>query len=402
MGDNGGLPGILLHEQERFMEDDASNVFEVRKTGVLPYQKIAAMVRTRSIQSIDPIEADQIQPASLDLRIGRLAYRVRASFLPGQHSSVIQRIKELDGEPAIDLANGATLESGAVYVVELQEVVSLNADTFGVANPKSSTGRLDVLTRLITDNGTAFDHVRKGYSGKLYLEIAPLTFSIIIRPGIRLNQLRFQRERGTTGGTLNQADTARLYEDGQLIKSPTGLLPLRDGVLVPVTVDLMGLGDGSIVGYKAKKNANRIDIGLVNHYDPRDFWEKIERTDGRLNLDEGEFYILATREEVGVPRRAAAEMVPYDTRSGEFRVHYAGFFDPGFGWADGQAGGSRAVLEVRSYGVSFTLEHGQIIGWLRYAPIAGGFTQKVYGPDISSNYQGQGVALAKQFKRWPV
>jgi len=402
MGESGTLPGFLSQEQRPQGGVDLSNVIEVRNTGVLPYQKILSMVRARDINSIDDIEPDQIQPASLDLRLGRYAYRVRASFLPGQNATVMERVRELDGEPAIDLANGATLESNAIYVVELQETVSLNADTFGVANPKSSTGRLDVLTRLITDNGAAFDHVKKGYSGKLYLEIAPLTFSIIVRPGIRLNQVRFHRDRGNSGGVLNQTNTAALYEQGQLIRSPSAkLLPLRDGLLVPVTIDLEGTGKGSIIGYRAKRNANRIDVGLVNHYDPREFWDKIESDNGRLNLDEGAFYILASREDVGVPRQTAAEMVPYDTRSGEFRVHYAGFFDPGFGWADGKAGGSKAVLEVRSHGVAFTLEHGQIIGWLRYAPIAGGYTEKVYGADIESNYQGQGVALAKQFKPWP-
>jgi dCTP deaminase len=397
---DGSLPGLLQDQEEEAATGESSNVIEVRNTGVLPYQRLDAMVRTRAINSIIDIEPDQIQPASLDLRLGRYAYRVRASFLPGQRATVMERVRELDGEPAIDLEAGATLERGAIYVVELQESVRLNADTYGLANPKSSTGRLDVLTRLITDRGTAFDHIEKGYEGKLFIEIAPLSFSIVVRPGVRLNQVRFHRDRGPQGGALTQAETEKLYLQGQLIKSPEPPLPLRDGFLVPVTVDLLGAGPGSIIGYRAKKNANRIDVGLTNYYDPQEFWDKIEATNGKLNLDEGAFYILGTREEVGVPRQTAAEMVPYDTRSGEFRVHYAGFFDPGFGWSDGKAGGSRAVLEVRSNGVSFTLEHGQIIGWLRYAPIAGGFTERLYGQEIKSNYQGQGVALAKQFKRW--
>ncbi len=265
LGENGGLLGFLLSEHNPPPGDDLSNVVEARNTGVLPYQKIAAMVRSRDINSIPAIEQNQIQPASLDLRLGRYAYRVRASFLPGPDATVMERVRELDGEPAIDLQNGATLESGAIYVVELLETISLNADTFGVANPKSSTGRLDVLTRLITDRGTAFDHITKGYSGKLFLEIAQLTFSVIVRPGVCLNQVRFQRDRGTTGGILTQMNTAKLYEQGQLIKSPTKLLPLRDGVLVPVTVDLEGSGPGAIVGFKAKRNANRIDVGLDNH-----------------------------------------------------------------------------------------------------------------------------------------
>lgn len=401
MGDGGGLPGLLPPEECAPSSSDSSNVFEVRNTGVLPYQRLVSMVRTRTINSKVDIVPNQIQPASLDLRLGQYAYRIRASFLPGQNATVMERVKELDGLPAIDLQNGAVFERGAVYVVELQESVRLNSDTFGVANPKSSTGRLDVLTRLITDRATAFDRIEKGYEGPLFLEVAPLTFSIVVRPGVRLNQVRFHRERGNNGGLLTQAETERLYTQGQLIRSPVSLNPLREGVLVPATVDLEGGSRGAIVGYKARKNANRIDVELIDHYDPREFWYKIESTDGRLNLDENDFYVLGTREDVGVPPQTAAEMVPYDTRSGEFRVHYAGFFDPGFGWADGKAAGSKAVLEVRSYGVPFTLEHGQIIGWLRYFQIASGFTEKPYGAtDLGSNYQGQGIALAKQFKKW--
>lgn len=247
----------------------------------------------------------------------------------------------------------------------------------------------------------AFDRIEKGYVGPLFLEVAPLSFSIVVRTGARLNQVRFHRERGLIGGVLKQQEMERIYSQGQLVRSPGQPLELRDGILVPVTVDLEGERKAAIVGYKAKRNANKVDIGLVNHYDPKDFWDKIESTDGRLNLDEGTFYILATREDVGVPPQTAAEMVPYDARSGEFRVHYAGFFDPGFGWVDGKASGSRAVLEVRSYGVPFTLEHGQIVGWLRYFPIAGGYAAKLYGDtEMQSSYQGQGVALAKQFKAW--
>jgi dCTP deaminase len=406
MGDSGGLPGLWPMEPPPEADQLSPNVVEARGTGVLPYQRIQAMVRARAIAAVpDEIELDQIQPASLDLRLGLRAYRVRASFLPGRNASVMDRIKELDGLPAIDLRPGAVLERGAVYVVELMESVKLNADTVGIANPKSSTGRLDILTRLITNHGTSFDWIEKGYSGPLFLEVAPLTFSIVVYPGVRLSQVRFHRDRGVVGGTFAQTEMERLYESGQLVRSPDRpLLPLRDGELVPVTVDLRGDRLGDIVGYKAKKYANRIDLTRIGYYDPRDFWEKIEsREDGSLTLNESEFYILATREEVGVPRQTAAEMVPYDTRSGEFRVHYAGFFDPGFGWTEGAgAGGSRAVLEVRSYGVSFTLEHGQIIGWLRYARIATGFTEKLYGSgELKSNYQGQGVALAKQFKKWP-
>jgi len=346
------------------------------------------------------IEPEQFQPASLDLRLGRRAYRVRASFLPGPNATVMDRVKELDGFPPIDLTgDGAVLEKGCVYVLELLEAVSLPTDIVGIANPKSSTGRLDILTRLITDRATAFDRVERNYSGPLYLEVAPLTFSVVARTGVKLTQIRFQR--GAEPGLLTQIATEKLYREGQLIGAPE-LLPLRDGVLVPVTVDLGGARPGAIVGYKARKNTKKIDLSRVDHYDPQEFWDEIRSSNGRLNLDAQDFYILATREDVGVPPTTAAEMVPYDTRSGEFRVHYAGFFDPGFGWADDKARGSKAVLEVRSYGVSFTLEHGQIIGWLRYAPILSGFSKRLYGrEDTGSNYQGQGVALSKHFKRWP-
>jgi dCTP deaminase len=403
MGDHPiSLPGFLPELDDVLGDENDPTVIEARNTGVFPYQRLLGMQKVRMLKGVPEIEMSQFQPASLDLRLGRVAYRVRASFLPGPKSSVMDRIKELDGLPPIDLDNGAVFEKGAVYVVPLCESVSLNVDTFGVANPKSSTGRLDVLTRLITNSSTAFDRIEKGYEGPLFLEVAPLTFSIVVRTGARLNQVRFHRERGLNGGVLRQQEMEKLYSRGRLISSPDPLLPLRDGILVPVTVDLEGGRKGSIVGYKAKKNANKIDISHLDYYDPRDFWYKIESSDGRLNLDEGDFYILATREDVGVPPQTAAEMVPYDARSGEFRVHYAGFFDPGFGWADGKASGSKAVLEVRSYGVSFTLEHGQIVGWLRYFPIAGGYAARLYGgTDMRSNYQGQGVALAKQFKRWP-
>ena len=370
-----------------------TNVIKYRETGIIPYQGLNALINEGAIAALPEILPDQVQPASLDLRLGARAYRVRASFLPGPESAVMDKVRQLDGMPAIELTDeGTVLEKGAVYVVELMEHLRLTVDYFAAANPKSSTGRLDVLTRLITDRAVAFDKVEKGYKGPLYLEIAPLTFSVVVRRGTRLSQLRVQRG----SSSVAQSEIQRLYETGQLVKSEGKLLPLRDG-LVPVTVDLKGSGEGSVVGYKARKNSRKIDVDKIRHYDPKEFWEKIEATDGHLNLDQGDFYILATREEVGVPPQLAAEMVAYDTASGEFRVHYAGFFDPGFGWNAG-AGGSRAVLEVRSYGVSFTLEHGQIVGWLDYRQVATGRTDQRYGEEIRSNYQGQGVALAKHFK----
>jgi dCTP deaminase len=369
-------------------------VLEYPTTGVLSYRGLRTMRQEGQISAVPDVLPEQYQPASLDLRLGHKAYRVRASFLPGK-SSVMEKVEQLDGLPAIDLEKGAVFERGAVYVVEVLEHLRLTNGLVGLANPKSSTGRLDVLTRLITNNATAFDRVEKRYEGPLYVEVAPQTFSVVVRTGTRLNQLRFYR--GTP--ELFPGHVLHLYETGQLVKPCGPLLPLR-GADVPVSVDLVGNGPGAIVGYKAKKNTNKIDLDRVGQYEPQDFWEKIESSNGRINLDQGDFYILATCEEVGVPSNLAAEMVPYDTASGEFRVHYAGFFDPGFGFVDGRAQGSKAVLEVRSYGVSFTLEHGQTVGWLRYSKLAGAPPERVYGEGMQSNYQGQGVALAKHFKPW--
>ncbi len=375
----------------------SDSVIEYRKTGVLPHQALQAMVEAEEVASLVPITPDQIQPASIDLRLGPRAYRVRASFLPGRESRVVDRIAQLDGFPPIDLTKeGAVFERGAVYVVELLESLKLPATIEGLANPKSSTGRLDVLTRLITDKATAFDRIERGYSGPLFLEVAPLTFSIVVHQGCRLNQVRFHRG----SPSLAITEVQRYYDAGQLIRADEERLPLRAGA-VPVTVDLLGPKEGSIVGFKAKKHANKIDLNRIGHYDPKEFWEPIANTGGRLNLDEGDFYILATREDVGVPRQLVAEMEPLDPNSGEFRVHYAGFFDPGFGWTEGKARGSKAVLEIRSYGVPFTLEHGQIVGWLRYSQIATGRTDRVYGSDDTSHYQGQSVALSKYFRPWP-
>lgn len=404
MGDSGGLLGFWTvgGSMPSHGDDDGSRVIDLPRTdtGVLPHQRLREMIESGDIASIDSIDPDQIQPASLDLRLGRTAYEIQASFLPNA-SNVMERISELTVGKPISLADGAVLRKGSVYIVQLMEGVRLDKDTFGVANPKSSTGRLDVLTRLITNKGTAFDRIEKSYNGPLFIEIAPLTFNILVRTGTSLNQVRLHRERGTAGGVLTKVATEYYYSSGQFVRSPgSGRLGLREGTLVPLTIDLSGASKGAVVGYRAKSTVNVIDVSLVDHYDPREFWDKIESDDGRLNLEKDHFYILATREDVGVPPRTAAEMVPYDSRSGEFRVHYAGFFDPGFGWEDGKAMGSRAVLEVRSYGVSFTLEHGQIVAWLRYLQIAGGETDSLYGRDVKSNYQGQGVALAKQFKRW--
>jgi dCTP deaminase len=365
------------------------------RTGILPYQQIRAMLREHEIYALAAeIDADQVQPASLDLRLGPTAYRVRASFLPGRQATVRERIDQLDGY-AIDLAAGAVLEKGCVYVVPLMEQLELSASSglTAFANPKSSTGRLDVLTRLMTDRSEAFDQVERGYRGPLYIEIAPRTFSIVARMGARLNQIRFRRGSPQVAVTEIQ----RLHEEGQLVLP--GTADARPNIrerLVGVSIDLEGGGSGALIGYRAKKHTDRIDLDRIGAYDPMDFWEPLYFRRNSIVLDPDEFYVLVTREAVRVPPDYAAEMVAYDTAVGEFRVHYAGFFDPGFGW-DTSGGASRAVLEVRSHEVPFMLEHGQTVGWLRYERMMAR-PDRLYGAAIGSSYLNQGLALAKQFR----
>jgi len=373
-------------------ETPSTSAASPRATGILPFQAINALRRDGEILTKADILPEQVQPASIDLRLGAMAYRVRASFLPGPDATVLEKIEQLDGY-AIDLTNSAVLEKGCVYVVPLIESLALSENIAGLANPKSSTGRLDILTRLITDRTAAFDRVERGYHGPLYVEIAPRTFSVVVRTGTRLNQLRFRR--GTP--TVASGELRRLHDEQQIVMALGDENKLGEDGMLRVTVDLGGDGGESLIGFRARKHTDRIDVERIGHYDPLDFWEPIHaHRDPRIILDPNDFYILKTRESVGVPPDYAAEMMAYDTTVGEFRVHYAGFFDPGFGW-DRAAGGSRAVLEVRSHEVPFLLEHGQTVGWLRYEPMAGR-PDRLYGRGIGSNYQNQGLALAKQFR----
>ena len=374
-------------------------------TGIFPSQKIKEMLNGNEIKTVMTIDRDQVQPASIDLRLGNYAYPVDTSFLPGKGMKVLDKMKQLDDRFAdfgIDLRNGAVLEKGRVYVIPLQEAISLKSEVAAFANPKSSTGRLDILTRLIADNATSFDQVAEGYKGELFIEVAPRSFSVVVKTGSRLNQLRFRRTRGEEAKGIPASEWKKLLDEGQIIDSSDHEINARSiktGVL-PFTVDLQGSGmEGNIIGYRAKKHVKRIDLERRD-YDPLDFWEPIPfHKSSSLILDPDEFYILMTKEAIAVPPDYAAEMLPYDTRAGEFRVHYAGFFDPGFGWnaAINRAGSSRGVLEVRSHEVPFLLEHGQTVGWLRYERMAER-PELLYGQDINSNYQGQSLKLAKQFK----
>ncbi len=360
---------------------------EERSIGILPAQVIERLVAAGAIGSAKRLDLDQVQPASLDLRLGEIAYRVRASFLPGPGSLVSDRLTKLKLHE-FSLIGGAVLETGCVYIIPLMERLKLPRDVSAAANPKSSTGRLDVFTRIITDHARAFDTIRAGYIGPLYIEVSPRTFPILVRAGSRLSQVRFR----TGDARLSDQDLIRLHREVALVDST----PHVDNGLT-VTIDLGGSADG-IVGYRAKRHTSVIDVDKRAQYAPLDFWEPIPRHwTSELILDPDQFYILVSREAVHVPPEYAAEMVPFDPLVGEFRVHYAGFFDPGFGHSEAGGSGSRAVLEVRSHDVPFILEHGQTVARLVYEPMTER-PEKLYGTDIASNYQAQGLKLSKHFR----
>ncbi|MEC7761960.1 MAG: 2'-deoxycytidine 5'-triphosphate deaminase [Pseudomonadota bacterium] len=355
-------------------------------TGVLPSQALCQMIDAGILAADPAIIPEQVQPASLDLRLGSVAYRVRASFLAGEDRTVAERLDEFEMH-RIDLTEGAVLEKGAVYVVPLMERLALPEGIQAVANAKSSTGRLDLLTRTITDGGVEFDRIAPGYTGPLYAEICPRSFSVLVRPGMRLNQIRFRQGQAV----LSDADLRARHDAEQLVDVP----PVIDNGL-GFSVDLKP-ADGDLVGYRAKPHTGVIDLDRIGHYDPAEFWEPIHTTEGRIILDPGAFYILVSREAVTIPPDCAAEMAPYLAMVGEFRVHYAGFFDPGFGHDAAGGQGSRGVLEVRCHEAPFVLEHGQVVGRLVYEKMSQ-TPETLYGADLKSNYQGQGLKLSKHFR----
>ena len=373
--------------------------------GVLSSQEILELINKDLITSGNGIEKDLIQPASIDLRLGVKAWRVPASFLPGKGNKVSSRLKDL-AMHEFSLIDGAVLECGCVYIVKLLENVSLTDNLTGIANPKSSTGRLDVFTRLIVDGAMEFEEVPAGYQGPLYVEISPRTFSVLVRTGSRLNQLRLRRGQSFTSD-----------KEMEILQEHVGLVRNQDNINlfdkikngVPLSVDL--IGENGLIGYKARKHSMLIDIDKPNHYKRELFWEKITVEDllyqggdyknknnqGSLILSPDAFYILASKEYVSVPSKYAAEMRAYDTKVGEFRAHYAGFFDPGFGLTELGASKTKAVLEIRSHDVPFLIEQDQTVCRLVYEPMAN-VPSILYGEAGSSNnYQAQGLKLAKHF-----
>jgi len=336
------------------------------RPGILPCQSIEALIAQGAIAAEHTFASDQVQPASLDLRLGARAWRVRASFLPGPARGVADRIADV-AMHELDLTKGEVLERGCVYIAEVQERLALPPDVAARANPKSSTGRIDLFVRLLADRGGAFDDVAAGYQGPLYLEIAPQTFSVLARTGARLNQLRLRRAGGS----------------GPQLHKP-----------LDVSVDLTG----PLVGFRGRRHAGVIDLEKVDGHDPHDFFEPLAARRGELVLDPGEFYILASKEAVEIPVTEAAEMMPIDPAVGEFRAHYAGFFDPGFGLAMAGGQGSRAVLEVRSREAPFLLEDGQTVARLVFEDMAEQ-PDRLYGQG-GSHYQRQGLKLSKHFQAW--
>jgi dCTP deaminase len=366
-----------------------------RTTGILPSQDISNLIARGNISANPAITPDHIQPASLDLRLGDMAHRVRASFLPGPNSTVEAKIKDLR-MARVDLTGASVLEKDCVYIIPLVEELNLPENISGRANPKSTTGRLDIFTRLITDYGTEFDSVPQGYKGKLYAEVVSRTFTVAIRAGMRLSQLRFVQGSPRSGDrTLKDLDHEEplIYMD----ESNPGKAQLQRGLRV--TVNLEGSEPGEIIAYKAKRYAPLVELDRINYYSTEEFWEvRHQNANKNLILEPNDFYILASRERVRVPPEFAAEMVPFDPSDGEFRIHYAGFFDPGFGYGSSEIKGTRAVLEVRAHEVPFLIEHGQLVGRLNYIHLLSR-PEKIYGTNIGSSYQHQALTLSKQFRR---
>jgi len=356
--------------------------------GIVPSQGIAGMIASGQIMLAEPLAETQVQPASLDLRLGAVAYRVRASFLPRPGGRVQSKLDDL-ALHTISLSQCAVLETGCVYIVPLLESLELPPDIEASANPKSSTGRLDVFTRVIADGVGAFDQIPKGYSGPLFAEICPQTFPIVVRKGSRLSQIRFRV--GTAADS--DVDLKALHKRERLVSAEDA--DISGGIAL--TVDLAGDAKG-LVGFRARRHTGVVDIDKPGAYPVEDYWDPIYVKDKhRLILDPDQFYILASKEAVHVPPTHAAEMVPFNPLVGEFRVHYAGFMDPGFGHVPAGGSGSRVVLEVRSHKVPFILEDGQIIGRLIYERMIE-TPAMVYGQGLKSNYQGQGLKLSKHFR----
>ena len=357
-----------------------------KKTGALTSEQIMSLYKYSSIKCVRPLMDNQIQPASIDLRLSKKCYEIDASFLPG-NKTVLQKLVKFK-KRELDLGDFKTLRKGKIYIIQIQEELNLPENISASANAKSSTGRLDILTRLISDNSSCFDRIKKGYKGKIFVEVAPISFSIIVKEGISLNQLRFHNQQ-------------KIISDKQLESLDTqyGILENRNQIDNGITISV-SLKDknNEPIGFKARDNSPAINLAKIDFYKVETFWEKLFSKNGILVLSPGAFYILRSKEFIIIPPQTAAEMVPYEVKMGEFRVHYAGFFDPGFGFTtDKNNSLSKAVLEIRCHETPFILEDSQIIGKLVYEKLATK-PKKTYGNIIGSNYQGQTLKLSKHFR----
>lgn len=379
-----------------------------RHSGILPYQDIKRLIARGGMTASPPIEDRQIQPASLDLRLGRKAYRLISSFLP-ELSAISSRLNVLDFYQSdlvmyeMDLTEGAILEKGHVYLVPLLETLALPKTLRARANPKSTTGRLDVFTRVVTDLNAGFDEIRAGYHGPLYLEVVPRSFAIKVRTGQSLNQIRFVQGEATVSDHALQTlhrQTPLLYHNLPS-KKAVGSRDFRTERGLFLRIDLRGddRTDARIIGYRAKKNSHVIDLAKIGYYAAADFWEPLYRhRQDSLLLEPEEFYILASKERIRVPAGYAAEMVAYEAACGELRTHYAGFFDPGFGYgSEGEISGTQVVLEVRPHDVPFLIHDGQTFFKVVYDRMLN-VPDQLYGTTLGSSYQRQALTLSKHFK----
>lgn len=366
----------------------------LHRNGILPSQKIAELIQAGHISARSPLTEEQIQPASIDLRLGPIAWRVRAGMLPG--TSTVERKLEQFGYQEIDLTKPALMERGCVYIVPLEEELALPPQISARGNPKSTIGRLDIFTRLMADYGVEFDRIPAGYSGKLYVEIVPQSFGVVVRQGLRIYQARFVKGNPRPADSMlkeiDRLSPLIFVEDDQ-----PGEPNIHNGLRI--SLDLEGAAGSEIVGYKARRSAPPIELDKVDFFDPNDFWEPLLKPKQRqMIIDPDDFYLLLSKERICVRPEYAAELVPYDPQVGEFRIHYAGFFDPGFGYGSGDINGTPAVLEVRAHGVPFLFADGQTVGRLIFEQLLAA-PSKIYGPAIGSSYQRQGLSLSKQFRR---
>ncbi|MBI5588144.1 MAG: 2'-deoxycytidine 5'-triphosphate deaminase [Deltaproteobacteria bacterium] len=380
-------------------------MIRLNECGVFSCQMLKKAIAKKQISSKSaPVGDDQVQPASLDLRLGKTAYRLVSSFLPESDDSIEDMLYTPDAYGSglvmyeMDISNGGILEKGHVYLIPLMEELNLPKDAAGRANPKSTTGRLDIFARVLTDRNPRFDDIAAGYRGRLFLEVMPRSFTISVKEGLSLVQLRLMNgECALTDSKLRSLhkDSRLLYNgDAHLSDSE---IKISKGLFM--SVDLSGDLNTGIVGYKSKRNSHVVDLMKRNHYNISDFWEPIHKNSkGTLILEPEEFYILSSKEKIRVPPKYAAEMVAFEAGSGELRTHYAGFFDPGFGYGlKGEVKGTKAVLEVRAHDVPFMIADGQTFCKLFFERMAE-VPEKVYGPKIGSSYQYQGITLSKQFK----